>query len=41
MWTATAYPALDFASAVVGGVVACAVGRDGIPLLWREATEAA
>ncbi|MBA3502683.1 MAG: ADP-ribosylglycohydrolase family protein [Deltaproteobacteria bacterium] len=53
MWTATAYPALDFASAVVasldrdtlgaivGGVVACAVGRDGIPLLWREATEEA
>ena len=52
MWTVTAHPALDFASAVVasldrdtlgaivGGVVACAVGRDGIPLLWREATEA-
>jgi len=24
---------------IVGGVVACATGPDGIPLLWREATE--
>jgi hypothetical protein len=30
----------DTLGAIVAGVVACAVGRDGIPLLWREATEA-
>jgi hypothetical protein len=30
----------DTIGAIVGGVVACAVGLDGIPLLWREATEA-
>lgn len=51
LWTVAAYPALDFMSPVVssldrdtlaaitGGVVACAVGLEGIPLLWREATE--
>ena len=52
LWTVTAHPELDWASAVVasldrdtlgaivGGIVACAVGLDGIPVLWREATEA-
>jgi hypothetical protein len=30
----------DTLGAIVGGIVACATGRDGIPLLWREATEA-
>ena len=30
----------DTLGAIVGGVVACATGSDGIPLLWREATEA-
>ena len=30
----------DTIGAMVGGIVACAVGMDGIPLLWREATEA-
>jgi ADP-ribosylglycohydrolase len=29
----------DTIGAIVGGIVACAVGMDGIPLLWREATE--
>lgn len=29
----------DTIGAIVGGVVACAVGLDGIPVLWREATE--
>ena len=29
----------DTLGAIVGGVVACAVGLAGIPLLWREATE--
>jgi ADP-ribosylglycohydrolase len=29
----------DTLGAIVGGIVACATGRDGIPLLWREATE--
>jgi ADP-ribosylglycohydrolase len=29
----------DTIGAIVGGVVACATGIDGIPLLWREATE--
>jgi ADP-ribosylglycohydrolase len=29
----------DTVGAIVGGIVVCAVGRDGIPLLWREATE--
>ena len=29
----------DTVGAIVGGIVACAVGRDGIPVLWREATE--
>jgi ADP-ribosylglycohydrolase len=29
----------DTIGAIVGGIVACAVGLDGIPLLWREATE--
>jgi hypothetical protein len=24
---------------IVGGIVACATGLDGIPLLWREAME--
>ncbi len=50
MWTATAHPALevgtlggsidrDTIGAIVGGIVACATGLDGIPVLWREATE--
>ncbi|MBA3539618.1 MAG: ADP-ribosylglycohydrolase family protein [Deltaproteobacteria bacterium] len=30
----------DTLGAIVGGIVACATGLDGIPLLWREATEA-
>lgn len=29
----------DTVGAMVGGVVACAVGADGIPVLWRAATE--
>ena len=29
----------DTVGAIVGGIVASAVGVDGIPLLWREATE--
>jgi ADP-ribosylglycohydrolase len=29
----------DTVGAIVGGIVACATGVDGIPLLWREATE--
>jgi len=29
----------DTIGAIVGGIVACATGMDGIPLLWREATE--
>jgi len=29
----------DTVGAIVGGIVACATGLDGIPLLWREATE--
>jgi ADP-ribosylglycohydrolase len=29
----------DTVGAIVGGIVACATGSDGIPLLWREATE--
>jgi ADP-ribosylglycohydrolase len=29
----------DTIGAIVGGIVACATGSDGIPLLWREATE--
>lgn len=29
----------DTVGAIVGGIVACAVGREGIPILWREATE--
>jgi ADP-ribosylglycohydrolase len=29
----------DTIGAIVGGVVACATGIDGIPLLWREAVE--
>ena len=29
----------DTVGAIVGGIVACATGIDGIPLLWREATE--
>ena len=51
LWEVTAHPGLDFGSpvimavdrdtlgAIVGGILACAVGLDGIPLLWREATE--
>jgi ADP-ribosylglycohydrolase len=51
LWTATAHPGLDIGAiamfavdrdtvgAIVGGIVACATGLDGIPLLWREATE--
>ena len=30
----------DTVGAIVGGIVACATGVDGIPVLWREATEA-
>jgi len=30
----------DTLGAIVGGIVACATGIDGIPVLWREATEA-
>jgi ADP-ribosylglycohydrolase len=29
----------DTLGAIVGSIVACATGVDGIPLLWREATE--
>jgi ADP-ribosylglycohydrolase len=29
----------DTIGAIVGGIVACATGLDGIPLLWREAAE--
>jgi ADP-ribosylglycohydrolase len=29
----------DTIGAIVGGIVACAVGIDGIPVLWRAATE--
>ncbi|HUJ57019.1 MAG TPA: ADP-ribosylglycohydrolase family protein [Kofleriaceae bacterium] len=29
----------DTIGAIVGGIVACATGLDGIPVLWREATE--
>lgn len=29
----------DTVGAIVGGIVACAVGEDGIPLLWRTAME--
>jgi ADP-ribosylglycohydrolase len=29
----------DTIGAIVGGIVACATGVDGIPVLWREATE--
>ena len=29
----------DTVGAIVGGIVACATGTNGIPLLWREATE--
>ncbi|NVB81614.1 MAG: ADP-ribosylglycohydrolase family protein [Kofleriaceae bacterium] len=29
----------DTVGAIVGGIVACATGIDGIPILWREATE--
>jgi ADP-ribosylglycohydrolase len=29
----------DTVGAIVGGIVACATGRDGIPVLWREACE--
>jgi ADP-ribosylglycohydrolase len=29
----------DTVGAIVGGIVACAVGLDGVPFLWREATE--
>lgn len=29
----------DTLGAITGGIVACATGLDGIPLLWRESTE--
>jgi ADP-ribosylglycohydrolase len=29
----------DTLGAIVGGIVACSTGVDGIPVLWREATE--
>lgn len=29
----------DTIGAIVGGIVACATGVDGIPILWREASE--
>ena len=40
IWTATTQVGdRDTLGAIVGGIVACATGIDGIPLLWREATE--
>ncbi len=51
LWTVTAHPGLDSGTpvvmaidrdtlgAIVGGIVASALGVDGVPLLWREATE--
>jgi hypothetical protein len=29
----------DTIGAIVGGIVVCATGNDGIPILWPEATE--
>jgi hypothetical protein len=29
----------DTVGAIVGGIVACATGAAGIPVLWREAAE--
>jgi ADP-ribosylglycohydrolase len=41
IWAATAQLGdRDTVGAIVGGIVACATGVTGIPLLWREATEA-
>jgi ADP-ribosylglycohydrolase len=41
IWTATAMDGdRDTVGAIVGGIVAAATGEDGIPLLWRAATEA-
>jgi ADP-ribosylglycohydrolase len=40
VWTATAQLGdRDTLGAIVGGIVAAATGEDGIPLLWRAATE--
>jgi ADP-ribosylglycohydrolase len=40
IWTATSEVGdSDTNGAIVGGIVACATGVDGIPLLWREALE--
>jgi ADP-ribosylglycohydrolase len=51
LWTVCAHPGLDVGfpvvaaldrdtlGAIVGGIVACAVGIDGIPLMWRESLE--
>lgn len=40
IWTATSEPGdTDTMGAIVGGVVACATGASGIPILWRAATE--
>ena len=40
LWTATTQGGdRDTLGAIVGGIVACSTGTDGIPLLWREATE--
>ncbi|MEO8702361.1 MAG: ADP-ribosylglycohydrolase family protein [Kofleriaceae bacterium] len=40
IWAATSWLGdRDTLGAITGGIVACATGVDGIPLLWREATE--
>ena len=40
VWTVTSEVGdSDTNGAIVGGIVACAAGVDGIPLLWRESTE--
>lgn len=40
VWTATSEVGdSDTNGAIVGGIVACATGQDGIPVLWREAAE--
>jgi len=40
VWTATSEVGdSDTNGAIVGGIVACATGAAGIPVLWREATE--
>ena len=40
VWTVTSEVGdADTNGAIVGGIVACATGLAGIPILWREATE--